>query len=386
MIKRINFVPFLVTFIMVFPQSQIKAQNKSENKEKGLTFGASYIGDQVNNLSGGLRRGSAYLGMANLTLDLNTEKASLWSGGHFFVKATNTHGANPSSKLLGDIQVASNIDAGAHTYIQEIWFKQTLRNVEFTIGLQDLNVEFANSENGALYLNSSFGILPIISGNITPPIFPLTTLGVTTKWNISERTRWLNALYDGSPTDFDYNPYNIKWEFISGDGLLAISEFQNDIIVNGKPGTYKIGGYAHSHIIEDALNRYLPDSLNQNILGVYLYADQLLWQGVNRTIALFSQIGYSPSHASHNDFYIGMGINYTGIFAPRRQDQLGLALASMHFSNSQKSETALELTYQYLLTESLYLQPDLQYIIHPAGTDNRPANAFGAILRVGLSF
>ena len=138
----------------------------------------------------------------------DTEKAGLWKGTFVYVNAANTHGAMPSAELLGDMQVASNIEAGNHTYIQELWIKQAFKNLELTAGLQDLNVEFAASEYGAMFLNSSFGILPIVSGNIPAPIFPLTSLGLTAKWNILKNTTLLAAVYDGSPSDFDYNPYN----------------------------------------------------------------------------------------------------------------------------------------------------------------------------------
>ncbi len=364
----------------------IFAQETLKTPKEPLTFEASYIGDNVNNLSGGIKTGSCYLGMANIRLDFDFEKAGLWSGGEFYINSANTHGASPSSELLGDVQVASNIDAGNHTYLQEVWFKQALGKVEFTLGLQDLNVEFANSENGALYMNSSFGILPVISGNITPPIFPLTALGLTAKWNISENATWVNALYDGSPTDFDYNPYNVKWQFISGDGLLAISEYQYNTTIKELPGTYKIGGYAHSHIIEESLHKNIPDSLNHNIFGFYVYTDQKIWQNNNKSIDLFAQLGYSPCNSSTNDFYLGLGVNYSGLFSKKGTDILGLAFAHEHFNDGIKSETAVELTYQYRLTKNIFVQPDFQYIINPAGTGETLNNSLAGNLRLGIHF
>ena len=375
----------LLSFITNLP-CLLNAQETLKNSNEPLTFEASYIGDNVNNLSGGIKTGSCYLGMANMRLNFDVEKAGLWKGGQFYINAVNTHGASPSSELLGDMQVASNIDAGNHTYLQEVWFKQVLGKVAFTIGLQDLNVEFANSEQGALFLNSSFGILPIISNNITAPIFPLTTLGFTTKWNISEKSCWINAVYDGSPTDFDYNPYNVKWQFISGDGLLAISEYQYKTEIKELSGTYKIGVYSHSHIVERSLDKTLPDSLNHNLFGIYTYADQKLWKQNNKSIGLFAQLGYSPSNASTSNFYLGLGMNYSGLFSKLEKDILGLAIAHERFKNNLSSETTLELFYQYQLTKNIFIQPDVQYIINPAGTGETLNNSFAGNLRLGLSF
>lgn len=379
--SRLTFLVFVLCFI-----STADAQNVNGKGSEPLSFEASYVGDNVNNLSGGIKTGSRYLGMANLQLNFDTEKAGLWKGGQFYVNAANTHGGSPSFELLGDIQVASNIDAGNHTYIQEFWVQQNWGDFELTIGLQDLNVEFANSDLGALYLNSSFGILPVISGNITPPIFPLTALGITAKWNVSEEIAWVNALYDGSPTDFDYNPYNIKWEFVSGDGLLAVSELQYRAMFRDEPGIYKIGGYAHSHVIEESMNTTIPDSLSGNIFGFYLYADQTIWHQNQHQLSMFSQLGYSPSNTSTNDFYLGIGINYRGLFSNEGRDVLGLALAMEYFKNGLKSEAVIELTYHNQLTKNIFFQPDFQYIIHPAGTGMTLDNAFAGILRFGFNF
>jgi porin len=359
----------------------------NENPDNGsLKFEASYIGDNVNNISGGIKTGSCYLGMANIRLHFDTEEAGLWKGGQFYINAANTHGASPSSSLLGDMQVASNIDAGNHSYLQEVWFKQFLYKLELTIGLQDLNVEFANTESGALYLNSSFGISPIISANTTPPIFPLTTLGLTAKWNISKKMTWINALYDGSPTDFDYNPYNVKWQFISGDGLLVVSEFQFKTEVMEQPCVYKIGGYVHNHIVEKVLNKNIPDSLNHNVFGLYVFTDQKIWHNDNRSISLFSQLGYSPSPKCTNDFYLGLGFNFCGILSKSNSDVLGLAAAHEHFCNQRKSETAVELTYKHKLTDHIFIQPDVQYIINPARTGEVLDNCLATTFRFGINF
>lgn len=366
--------------------STLRAQSEINNINDALHFEASYTGDNVNNLRGGIKTGSTFLGMANIRLLFDSEKGSLWPGTTVYINGTNTHGATPSSELLGDMQVASNIEAGNHTYLQELWIKQTFEKFEITAGLQDLNVEFAASENGALFLNSSFGILPIISGNIPAPIFPLTTLGLTTKWRITEKSTWLTAIYDGSPTDFDYNPYNTKWQFISGDGVLLISELQQDMQINRLPGTYKVGVYTHNHSIEKKFNSDFPDSLNHSTVGAYVYADQRVWEHENRTIGLFTQLGYSPSKTSFHRSYFGLGINATGFTSKSKTDIFGLAVAHGLFTHSLGSETSIELTYQRQITSNIFLQPDLQYIINPSGEGSNLSNCLAATLRIGVSF
>lgn len=353
----------------------------TETVNEPVSFEASYVADNVNDVTGGIQTGSTYLGMANMMLNFDTQKADMWSGGHFFINAANTHGDEPSVNLIGDVQVVSNIEAGNHTFIQEIWYQQRFGSMEITGGLQDLNKEFANSEYGALYLNSSFGILPIISNNFNASIFPLTTIGLTWKWDITEGSAWLNAVYDGSPTNFDYNPYNLNWQFNSGDGLLLISEFQKQKKIKGLSGIYKLGAYHHFHP-----GKNIPDSLINRLFGVYGYADQTIWKRNKKNAGVFLQLGYSPSSGSTNNFYLGTGVNITGVLSRKAKDTFGLAVAHVTFTRERSSETAFECTYRYQLTGRIFLQPDVQYIVQPLGTGRPLPNVLAANFRFGLNF
>ncbi|VBB48447.1 Carbohydrate-selective porin OprB [uncultured Paludibacter sp.] len=364
----------------------LQAQETENESENSLTFAASYVGDNVANLSGGIKKGYTYLGFANFEIALDIEKAGLWKGGQFFINAANTHGGTPTETLFGDIQVVSNIEAGNHTYLQELWYKQQLGKVEFTIGLQDLNVELASTEYGGLFLNSSFGIIPTFSLNLHAPIFPLTSPGITSKWNISERTSWINAIYDGSPTDFEENPYNIKWQFKKGDGVLGVTEIQHQFNLNNLSGTYKIGVFAHDHFIERRLDKNFPDSLNTNTWGVYSIIDQKLWESNDKNIGAFLQAGYSPSKLSTNNLYLGLGLNASGFLSKKGDDILGFSVAHAHLTANLNSETAIELTWQKPIGKYLFIQPDIQYIIHPSGQSNSLKNALAAIFRFGFTF
>ncbi len=351
-----------------------RAQEKEDNP---VELGASYTGDVVNNLSGGIKTGSAYLGMATMTLGFDTEKARLWRGGRFYVMGANTHGDTPSATLIGDLQTASNLEAGNHTYLQELWYRQRLGRVELTAGLQDMAVEFGSVEYGGLYLNSSFGVKSSISHNIPAPIFPLTNLGFTVKWEISDRFTWLAAAYDGNPEPFEANPYNIKWEFQGGDGYLVVTELQYHTAIRGLGGTCKIGALYHE--------QKPGGESRQEIVSIYGNANQQLWASGGRNLGAFVQFGYSPSDASTCKHYIGAGVNFTGLASRRGRDELGLAFAYENFKHDIASETAIELTWKYTLSDNFFIQPDLQYIVNPAGTGEKLKNSFCANIRLGIS-
>ena len=341
-----------------------------------FTFEASYTGDLVSNFKGGIKTGTTYLGLANLKAGFDTEKANWWKGGQLFVNVGNTHGGEPSAKLVGDFQGVSNIEAGDLTFMYELWYKQSIGKVYITVGLQDLNANFAVSENGALFTNSSFGIHSSIADNITTPIFPLTALGASVQYSISDAFNWQAAIFDGTPDDFENNPYNVNWKLSKDQGYLAVTEFQvNKSLIKGRNASYKLGGYYHQH--NDSIDR------EQKNGGLYFVGDQQL----TNNLSLFGQIGYSPKkHNNHNHYY-SLGLNYKELFNNRPDDQFGVAVNYARIDgNGIGSETAIEITYQYQLCENIYLRPDIQYIINPAGTDSKLENALVGFLRFGIHF
>ena len=376
--------PFICIYVLLpFP---LFSQQKESRNENPVSLEASYIGDNVNSLSGGIKTGSCYLGLANFQFEFDTKKAGIWKGGQLHLNAANTHGSSPSIDYIGDMQVASNIEAGNHTFFQELWYKQTLGNIDFTIGLQDLNIQFANTGNGALFLNSSFGILPTISGNFPAPVYPLTSLGFTCKWTTSEKIALLGAVYDGCPTDFQNNPYNLNWRLNSEDGLLFISEIQFSTSPNNLPGTFKLGFYSHNHWFGKLANPEETDSKVGNNIGIYVIADQMIWQLNQKAMGAFIQMGYGPSQSSQNYFYFGAGLNCYGLFKKSGNDEIGIAIASDRLKGNIRSECTIEFTYKTKLAGHLFIQPDIQYIIHPAGIGVILKNGLESILRFGIVF
>ncbi|MBX3006876.1 MAG: carbohydrate porin [Melioribacteraceae bacterium] len=376
----------------------IKAQNQSIfgtsdstlsfNSIQKFNYEASYIGDFAGNLSGGIKTGSLFLGMANIRIGFETKNIGLWNGGEFFLNGASTHGGTPSEKLFGDFQVASNIEAGNLTYLHELWYKHSFEAFEITIGLQDLNAEFVTSEYSGSFINSSFGIPSLIADNIPVPIFPLTALGIMGKFNLSDDIAIQAALFDGLPENFENNQYNLNWNLNSNDGVLVFSELQLATKFGNLPGTVKAGYYYHSHLKETCSETKVTETVFDKNYGFYAIADQKIFRsGENRGLGLFAQLALSPSNRNSHNYYIGGGLNYQGIFDNEGQDALGVAFAHAGFNESSLiNETTIELFYKTALTENLFIQPDIQYIFNPAGIGNKLNNALAVFMRFGINF
>jgi len=386
---RSLFLLLLATIITLYTRASTttNTNNTSIEIDGPLEMEASYIGDVYGNFTGGLKTGAGFLGMANLKIGFDTEKADWWKGGNFFINGASTHGKSPTENFTGDFQVVSNIDAGNLIYLHELWFKQKFNRLEFTVGLQDMNATFVSSENGSYYLNSSFGVPPVISGNIPVPIFPLTGLGVSVIWNANDKICWLAAMFDGSPTDFENNPYNLYWDWDEDDGAFLISEINISGSINSHKGTYKGGFYYHTGGYEDDELGLKSQTIDKDY-GLYAIADQTIWKvGDNRRIDAFAQLAWSPGNVNTHNFYIGGGFNVHGLLEGDHENTLGVAVAHAGFHRGyHKHETVIETFFKYQLNPYISLQPDFQFVINPAGVEEKLNNALIGFVRVGIQF
>ena len=363
------------------------SQTVEDHRGAALELNAAYKGDLVSNFRGGIQTGTTYLGLAELFIGFDTEMAGLWKGGQFLIRGANSHGGEPSSTLIGDLQVVSNIEAGNHTFLYELCYQQAISQVTATIGLQDLNGEFANSEVSSHFLNSSFGIHSVISSNIAAPIFPITKPGITLCADLSKKFTLKTAFYAGCPIDFESNPYNLNWDLFYEEGLLWINEAQFSWTGSReKSNVLKAGAFFHQHCEESDL---LPEE--EKIVcrdyGIYLVGEHQVssTEKENGGLKIFYQAGLSPRN--DNCGYFGAGCAYTGLLSSNGTDVLGLAFANGMLDDQHgNNETTFELTYKVQLTHQIYLQPDLQYVVHPGGPDAQLKNATVGLLRLGMDF
>ncbi len=377
---------FLTLFVLHTLNGFTQQENSLQLPEWQLN--ATYKGDLVSNFDGGIATGTTFLGLADLFVHIETGNSGKWKNGEFLIHGANSHGGEPSANLIGDFQVVSNIEAGNHTFLYELWYKQTFSKTIATIGLQDMNAEFANSDVASVFLNSSFGIHSVISDNISAPIFPLTSPGITLCWNATEKMCLKTAFYKGCPIDFDANPYNIKWKLNHLRGLLWVTESQfHWVSKKANLNELKAGAFFHQHCLEsDVVNSETGNELLYDY-GFYLVGHHELIPNKirNQKFNVFYQLGVSPRN--DNFAYIGTGCLYSGLISKSGSDELGLAMARGMLTRERgRDETTFELTYKVQLNDQIYIQPDMQYVVHPGGTDEQLKNVTVGLLRLGMEF
>lgn len=356
---------------------------------KGITGEYIYTGEVFSNVHGGLNTNGAtrYRGNLDLVMNVDTEAMDMWKGGRFFIYGEQFHGHTLTARDIGDTQFYSNIDSSPRPndafQIMEYWYEHSLMDdgsVIVKVGKQDANADFAYSDLGSDFVNSSFGFSPTI-----PLVtWPNPSLGVATFIDLTDSFHFRAGIYDGAPS-FGV-PTGGQWGLSSlghnGAFSLLESSYTPQLGTDGDlPGTYKVGVWLHSGKFADLTTGGATEVSGNH--GYYAVIDQLIWKepGSDETpqgLGFLAQWGWSPSDRNVVDRHIGSGLTYRGLIKNRDTDVLGLGVTSADFSDrTLYAETNLELFYKAQIREWMIVQPDLQYIANPSGT-NPDALVIGA--------
>ncbi len=366
----------------------------ANSQHYGYTTAVSIDQDVAGNFNGGKETGWAHAGLINLCFTMNTGELGMWNNGTFRVHLQNTYGQQPSENLVGDLQVFNNIESQPHTYLFQLWYKHKMNDLTVIVGKHDLNAVFFVSERAGLYINSSFGIMPLASLNVPVSIFPNTTLGLVGIYEGKEGMAFRAGVYNGRPGEITRSNFGTDLNLEKGNGLFYVGEIHLEDLFPQAAGTYKLGAFHHSGQVKPM---YGTSSAGNGDSGVYFIADQNLLSDMDNSepgMGALLQLGYAPGRSNLNDFYLAGGLNYTGLFSNNRPGRLGLAVARASFNRAlptigsgiyEDCETVVELTYRYRLPGNLVIQPDLQYIIHP-GMKNTLDNAFTGLFRVSWRY
>lgn len=394
---------------------------RRDAQARGVELSAVYDGEGIVNASGGIRSGAAYVGALHLQLTVDGERLLGWRGATLFLDGLGTHGGHPS-RLVGDAQGVSNLEAPGGGQLYEAWLQQNLlgNRISALVGRYDLNTEFYRLQAATLFLNSSFGVGPEFSqsGQGGPSLFSDPSVGVRFAFKPAPGVVLRAAVLDGAPVDRPDGGHRV---FAKGDGLLLVGEaaFLSRPAPEGRPlggrfrigrgaalspydGKLAVGGWYYTAGFDDVSERE-PDGRpvrHRGSAGAYALADEQVYRSAassGRKISVFAQLGLGDDRVNRFGLYAGGGIVFSGLFPRIENDELGLAVAiarnGSHFLELQRqqaapvtgTETALELTYLFQIGKHWSLQPDVQYVLRP-GTDPTRKNAAAIALRFELSY
>jgi len=343
---------------------------KADAALPGVSMHLTYAAEAVRNFAGGLQRGGQLLDAGLLDVQVDSDDAGWWPGGTLLLEGVLNHGGDPSTRLIGDIQYASNIADRNRVGIHQFWYAQRMDHAELLFGLHDLNTIFDVAEPATLFLNSSFGIGPDISVNVPASIWPRAGAAVVLGLHAGPADLHV-GIYDGDPRTRAVRP--------GAEGLMLIAEGG----WHTATGALKLGGWRHTAAVSGPDGRSFGSDN-----GLYVIAEHTVFARDATVLSLFLQAGLAQRDRNLIGDYLGCGLHLDAPLPGRAEDAFGLAVARAGFSPIARrvaglaaAETAIELTYELVLNEWLHVQPSLQLILHPSGDAAVPAARVG-LLRV----
>jgi porin len=373
--------------------------------KKEAIFTAEYTGEVFGNLTGGKENGATYESLIRLSLKLDLAELLCWPGATLYGSMLYPPGKGLTDRYTGDFNRLSNIDAYDSVRLFELWLQQKFGGNLFSIRIGQISAdaEFYQSTTSNLFINSCFGNFPTISFGTNLPIYPVAGLGARIDCRPSSALTFRAGLFDSNPgiqnlddkhgTRFHWNPKT---------GLIFIAEgvYQvNPTTANrGLVGAYTLGGYYDSRqytgdFVHPAhgVNGGLYAIVDQIVYRAEPYADE---NSSKRGLSIFSSCAIAPSDRNVVSFYLDTGCNYLGLVPCRENDIVGLAISYTKIADDvirkgstvhSGHETVIEASYRIQVNDHIYLQPDVQCILHPGAFGEHP-NALVSGLRFDVTF
>ena len=390
--------------------------------EHGVDFEFFYIGTMPSVISGGREIEKVYQGLLAMTMDLDSRKLAGYDGGHFHVGGLQLHGEKPfSDAFIGDLNKVNLIDYPNGSRLWELWYEQRFAgtNVGVKAGLLAVDQDFITPDvSSRVFVNQTFFFPTIVFNLFDIPLYPkgfhalpaspLSSPGVRVRVDPSDKFFAQAAVYDGYP---DMSKTGTRININSEEGALTWFEggyrWQQGAQDAGLPGNVKVGGYYHTDDFYDNYNTILsafagvgaPTTHSGNY-GAYVTLDQVLYREgeandpAKQGLGAFTRAGWAPKDRNLVEWALDGGLVYRGLIPTRDWDVLGISAAWMWMSediaraqrvlNSLGAglspvdyEGLFEVTYKAQLTAWWTLQPSLQKVMHPGGSEaNRNAWAF----------
>jgi porin len=364
---------------------------RQQLEQAGITIDASLVLEGFKNFRGGLNTSRAVgASTFDLSLALDTQTLFNWQGGKFYADLEDHAGQNPSTDLVGDLQVFDKLNTRPYLQVFELWYQQRLFDdkLRLKIGKVDANTEFSVIDNGLEFINSSSQVSPTIFLLPTTPA-PMPSVNVFLTPNESCYASF-GVYYSNRSERFGNlvgNPQDVQ---LSKHGAFLIGEtglrWRHGPLFEGG-GNLKLGAWEHT----GAFTRF--NGLQQRgTYGYYAILDQTLWQPAGereggRGVRTFLVYGCTQQTINTIDWHIGGGVVSTGLLAARPDDVAGFGPQYAHISRQaglpHPYELAMEAFYKLQITRWAALMPDLQYIINPGG---QYPNALVGTIRLLVNF
>lgn len=378
---------------------------KADLEERGIQFSLGYRSEDLAAISGAENSDLVHAGQLALTSRFDMQRLAGWRGASITASLAYRDGDNINDEagvgaLLGPQEIFGR---GHHLRLTQLWLDQALFDdrLELRLGRLAPGEDFQATE--CSFVNLSFCANQ--PGNFVADYWfnwPISQWGAAAQLNL-DATRYVKL---GA---YQVNPRNLRGGFLTvlspkgGTGVLAPFEFGwTPTTADGRIGEYKIGGWYSSADREDVYDDVngdpasasgLPFRRRDGAHGAFVSAVQQLTRGDHSSDRSGLRAVFKASVAdratSTVDRTIAATLVYTGPFADRPFDDVGLAIAFNHLNDRVADhrrerlalghdgplpgniERTVEAYYSLRFGSTLMFRPDVQWIHNPGGIAGR---------------
>ncbi len=360
--------------------------------DRGISLELSHKSDFLSDISGGIKRGAAWMGYTEAGAALDLEKLLGWHATTAYIVFHSALGSKFNRDYAGTFVGVDNIETSVNTgQFYHAWIQKNFADDTLSVlaGLYPVDSEFYVTDSSSLFIQPPYGMANDMAqgGLVGPPIYPLGALALRLKYTSPGKNYYAQyALTDGVPGDPD-NFYGTHIQLNKGDGTLSVMEFgltpqavvASDSASEATPqeeiesfNKTALGYWRYTTQFGDLID----STVSRPDRGIYFLAERSLMARKDhpeRGMAGFVRFGTANRDLHQADWTGSIGLRYRGLFAGRGDDIAGIAITYNHASDkflqlnpgAADNQTQVEATYRAQLKSWLALQPTLQYIANP---------------------
>jgi len=352
-------------------------------------------------------------GQLMLGATLDAEKVLGLNGGKFQLTISNRHGNALTNDAPLDLiqQVQPVYGRGQVWRLSQFWYEQAFTGGSLKIGRMSSAEDFAS----AACDHQNLTLCGSAPGHMAPDQvynFPVSQWGARLKLDVASDRSVSLGVYESNPENLRPSQgFNLGLDV--DDGVLMMAETAwNPVFGGGLKGSYKVGGWYDTAEVADVATDVngddkvlsgLPGKMRDGRYGFWANAVQQVRapdvDGRNGLKASMLFVVTDPRTAQFQG-KAAMSLAWSGPFAARPQDEIGVGVGVSGYNprvtDSQQAqvdnglralpavrrEYVAEAYYGWKATPWLVVRPNVQFIRHPGGFQDRPTMIVGGLKTV----
>ena len=367
-----------------------------------------YTNIMSGNPVGGMEQGFTYVDDFYFGAKLDLERLAGWRGATFLLSGVNRDGRGLTEHYVGSRYDVQQTVGGQNIFFYQIFLEQKFfdEKASLKVGRFGASDDFNGSPIYSYYLNNG------IDGDIRNVLFdtqfsayPFATWAARLRIDPTPEFNAQLGVFQTWDDIFDRTHNGLNWGIRSDDGVFLIAQtgwtpefFKQPVsgdtsskstatvpVMRGLPGHYWVGGsfspwnhFAQFGSVEKTSGSY----------GFYVHGDQMVYQekpGSDQGLTFWAASGlYPQENISVMPFQVNVGAIYKGLIPTRDNDRAIFGVIYGRFSRdyartviaagkgNANHEMVVEAAYRIQLTKFAWVEPDLQWVINPAGTGQIP--------------